>query len=176
MHSVCETTLRMTPPPPPSRSLRSQISIFAVLPFSPFYHSQMLYRVHRTAPANNRPSGFPERTPLKVSTISRDNHRNAANSLMHMCTHQYMCIDLFTWHVHMCMCTNKYTRGRASVEGRKEEKTEKEYLPYLLEMYRVLCSLCTRFFVQNCAQNAKCSIKRGSCLNENNTIHVKLEF
>lgn len=165
-----ETTLRMTPPPPSLRSFHWQISIFAVLPFSPFYHSQMLYRVHRTALANNRPSGFRERTPLKVSTISRDNHRTAANSLMHMCTHRYRCIGLFTG-VYACVRINIHVDARTR-KGKEGEKTEKEYLSYLPETYRVLCSLCTRFFAQNCKTRG---IKRGSHLNKNNS-RVKLEF
>lgn len=123
MYFPCKMSLRMTPPSSPSHFFHSQISIFAVLPFSPFYHSQMLYRVHRTALANNRPSGFPERTPLKVSTISRDNHPTAANSLMHMCTHQRICIGLFTG-MYTCMCTNKYTHGRASARKGEREKRE----------------------------------------------------
>lgn len=136
---MCETTLRMTPPRSfhvlSSRSLRSQISIFAVLPFSLFYHSQTLYRVHRTAPANNRPSGFPERTPLKVSTISRDNHRTAANSFMHMCTHQYTCVSVYLRGMYPC--------ARINIHGARKGEKERKRKRNISSIY----SKCTGFFV-----------------------------
>jgi len=166
MHSACETTLRMTPPPSPSRSFRSQISIFAVLPFSPFLPfadaiSSASYRAGKQPP----PSGFPERTSLKVSTISRDNHRRtAANSLMHMCAHRYTVYRSICWQcARVNVCTNKCTCGRASAERRKRENGKGISFLFTRNAPRSLFAL--RFFAQNCKT---CGTKRDSRLNENN--------
>lgn len=122
-------------------NFRATLSFFAVsprwFPFSPFYHFRRFLpfpdRMHRTAPANNHYSlDFPERTPLKVSTISRDNRRTA-NSLMHIAAcvcswSMYLLIYRVYTYMDSCVCVcvcieNKYERGRAVEEG----KTEKEY-------------------------------------------------
>lgn len=132
-------------------------------PFSSFCHFQTECIVPRRQTTPLHPSVlYPKgSTPLKVSTILRDN-RHAA-SLTRSCI--YSCVHLFTVdvstgtsaHVHGYTCVrveNKYERGRAGGEGKKKEnETGKRISPCSPEMHRR--SLFTsrhspRFFARYC--------------------------